>query len=88
MQDASRVRKEVWLEPPAGAGLEKKRKLPPNYFFEKIKNKRGRVGYLCSKSKTRDSPQTFNLTFEQFICNQTRTGCFQFLISTVSLKVK
>ena len=41
-----RVRKEVWLEPPAGARIRKKTKTTRPYL-KKNKNKRG--GYLCSK---------------------------------------
>ena len=42
-----RVRKEVWLEPPAGARIKKTKTAPP-YFQKKIKNKRG--GNICAPS--------------------------------------
>ncbi len=43
--DPCRVRKEVWLEPPI--------------IFKKKSKISGRGGYLCSKSKLRDSPKLF-----------------------------
>ena len=52
-----RVRKEVRLEPLAGARIKEKRKLPPTLFSNKKSKLRGEGGgYLCSKSKTRDCP--------------------------------
>ncbi len=41
-----RVRKEVWLEPPAGARIRKKRKLPPLIFKNKSKISGGGVFVL------------------------------------------
>ena len=66
------VRKEVWLEPLAGARIRINENYPPLIFKKKIKNKRWCGVFLCSKCQSTEMlmPKMDNQNYElkAFLC--------------------